>query len=413
MKLITRIYFGIGLVLFIFTIVTVSFLYLAQKVETEMQQVMRVQELIRLSDANQKTLIDMETGFRGYLLAENETFLQPYYNGIQKAATLLESMQRESNDPIEKRLLSEIETEGANWVHNFAQPIIDAKRKSLQNPRYKPAFDSLYTQLLKAGRGKEKMDLIRVKAAGFDAHEAKIKKQQIAELNDSLSFTRIISISLTSLAIVLGLLIAFLLGRTIHRRLTAMIELADQISQGRFDVKINDKATDEMSHLSRSLDLMAQKLKTYITNLTKMNRELDQFAYVVSHDLKAPLRAINNLAEWIAEDITDKDPDIQKNLQLMRGRAHRMENLINGILEYSKVGRKEVPKETFKVGKLLDEIVDSLAPPANMEIILPDITPELTTEKIFMQQVFTNLIRKSIKYNNKPYGRFVILARDT
>jgi signal transduction histidine kinase len=191
-----------------------------------------------------------------------------------------------------------------------------------------------------------------------------------------------------------------------------MIDLAGHISQGDFDVKIDDKENDEMSRLSRSLDIMAQKLKTYFTNLTKMNRELDQFAYVVSHDLKAPLRAINNLAEWIAEDITDQDPDIQKNLQLMRGRAHRMENLINGILEYSKVGRKEAPKETFKVRKLLEEIIDSLAPPANMEIVLPDNAPELTTEKIFMQQVFTNLISNGIKYNDKPEGRIVVLVRE-
>src|SRR5688572_4553273 len=167
MKLITRIYLGIGLVLFIFTIVTISYLYQAQKVEKEMQELLRVQELIRLSDNGQKALIDMETGFRGYLLGENEDFLEPYYSGLKKGNTFFEAMKRESNDSTEKALLNEIEKTGTEWVINFAEPIISAKRKALQNPKYKTEFDSLYTNVLKVGIGRAKMDFIRAKAAEF------------------------------------------------------------------------------------------------------------------------------------------------------------------------------------------------------------------------------------------------------
>jgi signal transduction histidine kinase len=88
----------------------------------------------------------------------------------------------------------------------------------------------------------------------------------------------------------------------------------------------------------------------------------------------------------------------------MRGRAHRMENLINGILEYSKVGRKEVATEKFAVKELLEEIIDSLAPSGKFTVELPQNAPVLTTEKIFMQQVFTNLISNGLKYNDKPEG---------
>ena len=83
-----------------------------------------------------------------------------------------------------------------------------------------------------------------------------------------------------------------------------------------------------------------QKLSNNAQQLEKINAELDKFAYIVSHDLKAPLRGINNLSEWIEEDLGENiAPDIKKQMTLLRGRVHRMENLINGILDYSRAGR--------------------------------------------------------------------------
>jgi light-regulated signal transduction histidine kinase (bacteriophytochrome) len=89
-------------------------------------------------------------------------------------------------------------------------------------------------------------------------------------------------------------------------------------------------------------------------DLEKRNKELDQFAYIVSHDLKAPLRAIANLSTWIEEDIEDKlDPETRRNMDLLRGRVHRMEALINALLQYSRVGRVSKPPELVNVATLL------------------------------------------------------------
>jgi len=157
---------------------------------------------------------------------------------------------------------------------------------------------------------------------------------------------------------------------------------------------------------------MAKKLQTSFESLNKMNQELDQFAYVVSHDLKAPLRAINNLAEWIAEDIGETTPEIKTNLLLMRGRVHRLENLINGILTYARIGRQQIQKSSFDVRQLLKEIVETLAPPSYFTFDLPSESVIIVTEKILLQQILANLISNAIKYNDKKEGYVKVSVTD-
>jgi len=122
--------------------------------------------------------------------------------------------------------------------------------------------------------------------------------------------------------------------------------------------KRNEQALqDRAMELTRVNSILAQTTAL----LKERNQELDQFAYVVSHDLKAPLRAIANLSVWIEEDLMDQIPDENKQqLSLLRSRVHRMEALINGLLEFSRVGRVESKVETFSVQNLLNEIIDSL-----------------------------------------------------
>ncbi|MGC8712628.1 MAG: sensor histidine kinase, partial [Leptodesmis sp.] len=132
--------------------------------------------------------------------------------------------------------------------------------------------------------------------------------------------------------------------------------------------------------------------------LEDRNRELEQFAYVASHDLKAPLRAIANLSEWIEEDLQDQLPaENQHQMKLLRGRVLRMEALINGLLDYSRAGRKQVEVELVSVKALLAEVIDSLAPPDNFMIEITPNMPVLNTKRILLRQVFANLISNAIK----------------
>jgi signal transduction histidine kinase/PAS domain-containing protein len=140
--------------------------------------------------------------------------------------------------------------------------------------------------------------------------------------------------------------------------------------------------------------------------LEKSNRELDQFAYVTSHDLKAPLRAIGNLADWIEEDLGDDlAGEVRENMALLRGRVNRMEALIQGILDYSRIGREAVKPEQVDLAELVPEVVDSLGIPAGFEVTVEGTLPVLRASRVRLTQVFSNLIGNAIKYHDGNEGR--------
>jgi PAS domain S-box-containing protein len=159
------------------------------------------------------------------------------------------------------------------------------------------------------------------------------------------------------------------------------VDVTDQV---RAREMVEEKAA-ELLRITRALEIS--------------NRELDQFAYVASHDLKAPLRGIANLSQWIEEDFGGEISDeAREHLDLLRGRVHRMEGLIDGILQYSRAGRvREVP-EALAVGELIRDVVDLLAPPEGAEIQVGDM-PTVEAEKLPLQQVFMNLIGNALKYS--------------
>jgi signal transduction histidine kinase len=137
-----------------------------------------------------------------------------------------------------------------------------------------------------------------------------------------------------------------------------------------------------------------------IEKLERTNRDLDQFAYVTSHDLKAPLRGIANLSQWIEDDLGEKmDEQALYHMRLLRGRVTRLEGLIEGILQYSRADRDPGEASDVDVGHLAHDVWELLAPPATARLVVADDLPTLRTNRIPLQQVLMNLMGNAIKYN--------------
>ena len=142
--------------------------------------------------------------------------------------------------------------------------------------------------------------------------------------------------------------------------------------------------------------------------LEEINAELEQFAYIASHDLKAPLRGIDNLSVWIEEDLgTALKGDVKKNLGLLRGRVKRLEKLLDNLLAYSRAGR-DLDLETVDLNTLIDGIVDLLDPPKEFTVKTEGPLPKIRGNKAALEMVFTNLINNALKHHDKKEGEITI-----
>ncbi len=152
-----------------------------------------------------------------------------------------------------------------------------------------------------------------------------------------------------------------------------------------------------------------QRQAELLGQMKAINRELEDFAYVTSHDLKAPLRGIRTLADWLLADTDNRlSEESQEHLELLVGRVDRMHNLINGILEYSRVSRSNEKHNKVDLNNCVAGIIDSLAPPEHISIVADNGLPVVWGEATRLTQLFQNLISNAIKYMDKEEGRIEI-----
>jgi signal transduction histidine kinase len=154
---------------------------------------------------------------------------------------------------------------------------------------------------------------------------------------------------------------------------------------------------------------LEQQRAGLIAELLAANRELSEFAYVVSHDLKAPLRGISSLATWLVNDFSEKlGPEGREHLALIASRVKRLAGLIDAILAYSRAGRSHVDRVPVALEPLVRNTIDLLAPPPHVRVQISGRLPEVTIEPVKIQQVFQNLLSNAIDFMDKPEGLVVV-----
>lgn len=181
------------------------------------------------------------------------------------------------------------------------------------------------------------------------------------------------------------------------------------------DLKLQESRTKEqlvqIQSLNRELELNYVKIKELSNDyavqndlLSKRNSELDDFAHILTHDLKSPVQNLKSLVHLIELGRMD---DQEKMVAIFKGQLEKMERLIQSILSYSRAGHEKVDKTKVNITKLLQEISQNQIKPDHFVIETEQNLPVLFTEEMLIYQVFSNLITNAVKYNNKKEGRII------
>jgi signal transduction histidine kinase len=181
-------------------------------------------------------------------------------------------------------------------------------------------------------------------------------------------------------------------------------EMAQTLQQ---TITYRDQEIINRKKAENSLESLNKDLESTIHQLTDVNRQLQEFASIAAHELKAPLRAIGTLASMMAEDYHDRlDEEGRKNLGILAGRARRMSNFIDSLVMYSKLGRAIEKNRKVNLNDILKEVIKQLhIAQKDVELTIPDHLPLVIGEKTHMTQVFRELLDNALKYMDKPKGQ--------
>lgn len=314
------------------------------------------------------------------MLSDLEEVTDAYIFTTQDRATPFASYTRSGEINLPERLVFEpmIEITEDGFVHSYTEIWQDSE--NLEEPQLLGVL------------------FVRATTEAYDE-----QRQQIL-----LAMAGILAVVLAAAAV-----LAWFLQGVISKPILYLAEMAQRISTNAdYSVRVPRPGNDEIGVLYQGFNDMLEQIQKRQEELERSNRDLDQFAYVASHDLKAPLRAIATLSGWIEEDLEGKlSPEAGEQMRLLRSRVQRMDGLIEGILQYSRVGRMDSHGEHVDVGAMLQEIIEFLSPPSEFEVTVAPDMPVLVTKRLRLEQIFSNLINNAIKYHDRRDGKVDVSVR--
>ena len=331
------------------------------------------------------TLLDAETGQRGYLLTEKEVYLEPYRLALDSVAPILRRIGSEvREDSIQQLRLQRVSGLTADKFAELSRTLqLDAAGQR----------DSL-TRLLESDLGRSLMDQIRYTIDQLRQEElsdVKMRQWQVDRLSTITTVLRFVG--------VLGLALVFLYIYTQLRPLYARNLQA---------ITDRDREIEERKRI--------EEVNTeLIATLNGKNAELDQFAYIASHDLREPLRTVSNYVEVLSEDHADQlDAEGREYLSVIHRSTDRMRQLIDSLLQYGRVGRGEQRSPHVDLNQVIREAMENLhfaIEQSAATLTVADL-PTLPGYPIALRQLFQNLLANALKFHapNTPPAVDIFVA---
>jgi signal transduction histidine kinase len=379
------------------------------------------QELLgRLEPANlaasqlATALVNQETGVRGYELAAQTQFLQPYHLGLDGASAALATLERARVTGSAGSLML-LKARVASWHSEIANPAIRSVR--VGHPSTFATVDELH--------GKRIFDQIRIALALLQHTIAARVSVVRGRLSSTAENTR------TTLGVIGGVLLltvlgtAFVLRRTFTGPLTRLSASARQVAGGDLDHVLGVSGPRDLVELGEDVESMRVRLAAELaeaeraraqieltaSELRRSNAELEQFAYVASHDLREPLRKVTSFCQLLQERYGGQlDERADQYIEYAVDGATRMQELINDLLAFSRVGRISERRTRVELRSLVDAAAADLAnalEETGGEVEVGAL-PEVTVEVPLLRTVFQNLISNSIKFRSSEPPRIRI-----
>ena len=408
MKLNTKILLGFGVALLVLLLTSAASLVSIYGLRDQTDQVQHTYRVIQQADSLNTILRDAQSGVRGFRLTYDTAFLRTYWRAEQQ----LEGIQGRirvltADNPGQGQRLDSLR-EMVEKEFRILRPLANAHQG------FSPAdlLTTLTTDRLT-------MRASRLIFRRIKTGELALLAQRMHRQDGLERATPVFVLVSAALAIVIVL---WLFGRIVReladnqrlqtelqavnadtaRRIALIRELAEQVVRGDYTVKVPAGDSDSLGDLAGLLNRMTQSLDQSFAALSQRNHDLDQFAYVASHDLKAPLRGVMTIVKWIEEEHgAELSTQLRTYLEQMRGRLLRLEDLINGLLAYARIGRSAQTAETVDVAALVQDVRE-LVVPATFGFAVAGALPTLHTDRLGLQQVFTNLLSNAVKYHHRP-----------
>ena len=357
-------------------------------------------------------LIDQETGVRGYALEPRRQFLEPYERGQERERVLVEELRPLLDGELE-RDLDRVAADVQAWRSEYAEPAIAALGSGGD-----PPSDDV---------GRAGFDAVRASLTGLQDGVAAARTAARDELSDEADRVQRIFI-FSGVVLLLGLAVAaYTLRRTVVRPLQALAGNVREVSRGDFGRTIDVSGAREVRELGADVEAMRVRIVNEIAELQRAeeelvrqaqelqrsNTELEQFAYVASHDLQEPLRKVASFCQMLEQRYKGQlDERADQYIAFAVDGAKRMQQLINDLLAFSRVGRLTQPHEVVDTAQLVERVRRTLA--VSIEETGAQVTadglPSVRGDSTLLALVFQNLIGNAIKFRGDDAPRVDIAA---
>ncbi len=237
-------------------------------------------------------------------------------------------------------------------------------------------------------------------------------ERQINEANTNLAKTTdsmvvgLLFALLLSLATI-GWALIFIVERQINKRMACLTRAVRAIADGQTAYSVDVYGADELGKMATALEVF----KLNALELQRSNIELEKFAYVAAHDLRSPLRAIQDLTEWTLEDSENVfSEEGRENMALLQKRIGRLNQLLSDLLTYSRVGKEADDLAEISLRDVVKETADMLDPDDKFQIRYSGTHDAIVTYATPLRQIFLNLISNSIKHHDQTSGNITVVA---